>query len=162
MVQLREHSYLDLNEVVSVYFYADKYQIRDMKQQVEECVGNICGEVLPDDLIESLETVEKFGFSDLKTAIDKDKVELCIEDDNALQFYNICQRFNMDTLKKDVVSAMSKMDYDVSWPPELLLEIAERNRKDLSKMESKANQEHGKASKRRITDSDSSDSVSDT
>lgn len=135
LIKVKSLKDLKLDGAVCVYFYADKYQIVDLKSKIEDVVSSLNDDTLPSVLERSLEMVEEFGFDALKVAIDG--VKLLIMNDLALGLYNTCKRFKMEKLTKKVVSFMSKMDYDASWPAVLLVEIAEQNRLDLAATEQK-------------------------
>lgn len=128
LIKVKRCRSLDLDEAIYVYYYADKYQINNLKFIIENVVSDLQEETAPCVLEKSLEMVDKFGFNVLKEAIDGTKI--FILDDRALDLYNTCKQFKMEKLTLKIVDYMSKMDYDVSWPPALLIEIAKWNRQD--------------------------------
>lgn len=121
-----------------LYFYAEKYQIADLKSKLITLKA-VTSITLP-QLTSVLRVVNESNLIEMKVALDN-KIKLDLNADNALDFYKTCIKMDMKNLTAQVEDYITTMKYDSKWPPELLLRIAEKNRKELQQIKQVLNNE---------------------
>lgn len=125
---LTEMVQISVYEAACLYFYAEKYQIDDLKTKLIDTLPKLVKPSSDSDLKLCLEFVTEHNFSAMLDAVDG--VQLEVSAKNGLNFFGICSKFKMEKLMFQVVEFKRTLEYDDSWPPNLLRRIAEKNWKD--------------------------------
>ena len=126
---------LTVYSVTSCYYYAEKYQMADFKAKLLETLPKLKGPSSVDDLTKSLEFATEKDFTDLMAAIDC--IKLGLDAGNGLEFFNVSFEYKMEGLVNQVVNHMKKQEVEKSWPVNLIVRIATRNREDFNGLRDK-------------------------
>lgn len=126
-----ELSDIDVYRSCCIYYYAEKYQVNDLKSKLKALPCLLVEKNCP--LTLDLATViNESNLVEMKDVLDN-RIKLFLTDENALDIYKTCSLCQMKNLMAQIVDYIAGMEYDSSWPPDLLLRIAKKNRKELGK-----------------------------
>ena len=122
---------LTVYEVCCVYFYANKYDIRSLKNELLGFLSMYRRSDTVDDFAKSLDLVSGVDeFVDLMTALDG--IELKITSENGGMAFDIASKHKMARQMDRIVEKLTLFEYQDSWSSDLLLRIAIANRKELT------------------------------
>ena len=125
---------LTVHQVCCVYYYANKYEIQDLKNDLLEALSELEGRETVDNFSKCLELVSGVEeFVHLMEALDK--IELDITSENGGMAFDIASKHKMARQKVQVVEKLKSLEYKDSWSSDLLLRIAIANRKELTTLQ---------------------------
>lgn len=127
---------LDLTDIAvyrscCLYFYAEKYEIDGLKSKLISLLP-LRRTKIP-ELVGALQVVYKSNLIAMKDAIDS-TIKLDLNDDNAVCAHKVCNIWEMEKLANQALDYIVGMEYESSWPLDLVLRIAEKNRQDLNRI----------------------------
>lgn len=121
--ELREVNSLSVDEATAVYFYSHKYEVIDttnkiqthLNQRMEAGVGKNPLSVA--ELNDGLEFAEMYQLEDFKQKLDK--VKLDFDHDNPVQFFDLAVKFQLDTVKEQIIQHLKTIEPQDNWTLEI-------------------------------------------
>lgn len=111
-------------DVAELYFYADKYQVEDLKAKLITVLPKLPTTAYASDLQSGILFSKMHNFDTMLSAIDR--VQIGLKPNNYVRFFCICSVYKMEKLMDKIVDYAMSLDHDNSWPPELIRRVAER------------------------------------
>lgn len=132
---------LTISNICDVYFYAHKYQTKDLMYFLTcHLKAKLSRDKNPHQrlqlplLVECIKMAKTYSLKDVLEKLHT--VQIDINKDNCLEFLNVCKDSNMENLKRQIAMFMANTDFDTKWPVELIVRIANLNRKEIADLKS--------------------------
>lgn len=125
---------LTIYSVTCCYYYAEKYQMTNFKITLLKSLPKMKEPSTVHDLTMSLKFATEHNFINLITAFNS--VNLGLNKNNGLKFFNIASEHNMEGLMNQVTNYMKRQKVETSWPINLITRIAIKNREDFNGLRS--------------------------
>ena len=120
----------------SCYFYADKYRVNGLMTDILDAITRHWSAFSLDDIKNCLALTETYSLVDFKTKLNT--VKLNLNQGNAIEFYEVCEKYQMDGLINQLIKHLQRFPVDKSWPQDLVLKIMDQERMETRKNINKA------------------------
>lgn len=120
-------SQLSVHVACACYFYAEKYQVTDLKSDILKQIITTRKRFTIKDITECLDIARLYELNFFKVHLYR--VKLALSDENVTNFYQICSENGMDGLVKQVVTFLCHKPLNKSWPFDLINLVIEEERK---------------------------------
>lgn len=129
---LRRMDSLTVDQATSVFYYAHKYDINDIEENIKKHLNERMESgmsKLPftvSELTEGVEFAQTYHLDKFKKKLDEVKLDFDEENLNAIQFWDISIRFGMKMLQQQIVDHMMHVPPKKEWPFDLLLAVTDQ------------------------------------
>ncbi|KAG4073516.1 hypothetical protein HA402_000740 [Bradysia odoriphaga] len=129
---LRQMDSLTVEQATNIFYYAHKYEIKDaedkiqkfLNERMESGMGKVPLSVA--ELTEGIEFAQLYHLDGFKKKLDQVKLAFDEENLNPIQFWDLSTKFEMETLKQQIIDRMMIVAPKKDWPFDLLIAVTER------------------------------------
>lgn len=131
---LREIDSLSVDDVAAVYFYAHKYEVKFLEEEIRDFLNERlkCGiskdPFTVDELEQSITFAELYQLGDFKEKLGM--VKLAFDGKNHFEFYDLAKKFEMNALKKQVIHHLKTVEPNEDWSLEVTHAVIKCLQKD--------------------------------
>lgn len=133
--ELRDVSSLSVNEATAVYFYTDKYSVMDVTMKIQTYLNKRMEASVNEhpvsvaELNDGLQFAKLYKLDDFKKKLDK--VELDFNEENPVQFFDLAIKFQLDSLKEQVIQHLKTIEPNDTWTHEVSNSVVKCLQKEL-------------------------------
>ena len=117
---------LSISVAISIYFYAKKYRVDDLMQELLDGMTSRWNTFKLDEIKDCLELADVDDMADFKASLDC--VTLDLKPENVAEFFDICSKYQMEGLCEDIVSFLVDHPSDKSWSKDLCFRVLDLER----------------------------------
>lgn len=140
MYGLREPNSLTVDQATNVYYYSDKYQIKEVSDKVQKFLNQRMQSGISTHPLTVAEPAESITFAQLHKLADfkskLDEVKLAFDEHNTIQFWDLTVKFEMKKLQEQVLDHLKTVAPKNDYPPDLLIALVsdlQANKKEIEK-----------------------------
>lgn len=131
---LRQIDSLSVDQATGVYFYANKYQIKDVAEKIKKLLNKRMETGISKspftftELKQGIEFAQLYQLDDFKNKLDK--VKLDFNGENPVQFWDLVNKFEMEALKQQLLHHLKTIVPKADWGEDILLAVIGRLQAD--------------------------------
>lgn len=117
--ELREVTSLQVDEATAVYYYSHKYQVSDITNKIQQHLNQRMESGMSKspfslaELTDGLEFALTYQLAKFKNKLDKVKLEF--NEENPIEFFDLADKFKLESLKQQVIDHLKNIEPKESW-----------------------------------------------